>query len=95
MHLVVPDEARRSWRILAGDGTALRPGTTTVVRGSRGICPSGWIGVVRLGDATLIEAGDADDATIDVLLSLEDPSEPAEVSGVLRLGRTLGPGELA
>lgn len=66
-----------------------------VVRGSRGICPAGWTGVVRLGDATLIEAGDADDATIELVRSLDDPSEPAEVSRAVRLARSLGPAQLA
>lgn len=62
---------------------------------TRGIAPAGWTGVIRLGDATLIEAGDADDAALDVLQSLDDPSDPEQVARWLRPARTLGPGELA
>jgi GNAT superfamily N-acetyltransferase len=91
----IPSAVRQLWCTLAGDEGALLPGTTTVVRGSRGLCPPGWTGVVRLGDAWLIEAGDADDRAIDVLRSLGDPSEPAQVVDALRPARTLGPGELA
>jgi hypothetical protein len=57
---VVPDEARRLWCTLASAEDALHPATTTVVHGSQGIAPKRWTGVVRLGDAYLIEAGDAD-----------------------------------
>jgi GNAT superfamily N-acetyltransferase len=92
---LVPDGARQLWCTLAADEVALQPGTTTVVRGSRFICPAGWTGVVRLGDATLIEAGDADDSIIDVLRSLDDPSEPAQVAGAFRLVGTRGPAKLA
>jgi hypothetical protein len=92
---VVPDEARRLWRTLASCEDALRPATTTVVHGSRGIAPEGWTGVVRLGDAFLIEAGDADAAVLDLLKDLADPSDPDQVTSSLRPVRTLGPGELA
>jgi GNAT superfamily N-acetyltransferase len=92
---VIPDEARRLWRTLATCEDALRPATTTVVHGSRGIAPEGWTGVVRLGDAFLIEAGDADAAVLDLLKNLADPSDPEQVTNSLRPVRTLGPGELA
>jgi GNAT superfamily N-acetyltransferase len=92
---VVPDEARRLWCTLASDEDALRRATTTVVRDSRGIAPRGWTGVVRLGDAHLIEAGCADAAALDLLRNLDDPSDPEQVAGALRPERTLGPGELA
>jgi GNAT superfamily N-acetyltransferase len=93
--LVVPDQARRLWCTLASEDDALRPATTTVVHGSRGIAPEGWTGVVRLGDAYLIEAGDADATVLDLLTNLDDPSDPEQVTHVLRPVRTLGPGELA
>lgn len=92
---MVPDEARRLWCTLASDEDALHPGTTTVVHGSRGIAPEGWTGVVRLGDAFLIEAGYADGAVLSLLRNLEDPSDPEQVTSSLRPVRTLGPGELA
>jgi GNAT superfamily N-acetyltransferase len=92
---VVPDGARRLWRTLAGDEQALQPATTTVVHGLRGIAPAGWTGVVRLGDAWLIEAGDADAEAVDTLRGLDDPSDPAQVTRALSPARTLGPGELA
>jgi GNAT superfamily N-acetyltransferase len=92
---VIPDEARRLWRTLASTEDALRPATTTVVHGSRGIAPEGWTGIVRLGDAYLIEAGDADAAVLDLLRNLDDPSDPEQVTCSLRPVRTLGPGELA
>jgi GNAT superfamily N-acetyltransferase len=92
---VVPVGARRLWCTLAGEEDALRPATTTVVRGSRGIAPPGWTGVVRLGDAWLIEAGDADDEALALLRGMDDPSDPGQVTDALRPARTLGPGELA
>jgi len=72
-----------------------QPATTSVVRGSQGIAPEGWTGVVRLGDAVLIEAGEADEAVLNILVNLEDPSDPVEVTRLLQPVRTLGPGELA
>jgi GNAT superfamily N-acetyltransferase len=92
---VVPDGARRLWCTLAGDEQALQPATTTVVHGSRGIAPAGWTGVVRLGDAWLIEAGEADDEAVEALRGLDDPSDPAQVTNVLGPAHTLGPAELA
>lgn len=91
---MVPDQARRLWCTLAGDEDALRPETTTVVHGSRGIAPQGWTGVVRLGDAYLIEAGDADAAVLDLLRNLDDPSDVEQVTTSLHPADTLGPGEL-
>lgn len=93
--LPVPEHARRLWGTLAGDETALAPGTVTVVSDSRGICPDGWTGVVRLGDAYVIETGDADHQTISILRSLDDPSDPAAISETLHPEETLGPGYLA
>lgn len=92
---VVPHAARRLWRTLAGDPTALTESTTTIIRGSRGICPPGWTGVVRLGDAFLIEAGDADDDVVHALRALGDPSDPDLVVEALRPRHTRGPGQLA
>jgi GNAT superfamily N-acetyltransferase len=91
----VPPAARRLWQTLAGEPTALTASTTTIVRGSRGICPPEWTGVVRLGDAFLIEAGEAEDDAIQVLRSLGDPSDPAIVVDALRPRETRGPGQLA
>lgn len=92
---VVPDAARRLWRTLSGDPSSLTGSTTTIIRGSRGICPPGWTGVVRLGDAFLIEAGDTDEDTVEVLQSLDDPSDPDLVVAALRPRETRGPGQLA
>lgn len=92
--MTVPSVPRQLWRTLAGDPAALEPGTVTEVRGSRGIAPAGWAGVVRLGDAFVIEAGEADAEALEVLRRLDDPSDPAEVVVVLRPARTLGPGEV-
>jgi hypothetical protein len=92
---VIPEGARRLWCTLAGDEQALQPVTTTVVHGSRGIAPAGWTGVVRLGDAWLIEAGDADAEAVDVLRGLDDPSDPVQVTRALSPARAVGPGELA
>lgn len=92
---MIPDEARRLWCTLAGDDEALRPATTTVVRGSRGIAPRGWTGVVRLGDACLIEAGEADAAVLELLTSVSDPSDAEQINRSLRPVHTLGPAELA
>lgn len=90
-----PPAARRLWCELARSPDALAPSTRTVVRGSRGICPPGWVGAVRLGSAVLIEAGDADETTLAGLLELDDPSDPDQVSQALSPARTLGPGQLA
>lgn len=91
----VPDAALSLWRTLAGDSTVLSPGTTSVVRGSRYICPPGWTGVVRLGDAVVIEAGEAGEDILATLRALDDPSDPNAVVETLAPTRTLGPGILA
>ena len=90
-----PAAARRLWCELGGAPEALAPSTRTVVRGSRGICPPAWVGVVRLGDAFLVEAGTADERTLSQILDLEDPSDPAQVASALQSNQTLGPGQLA
>lgn len=90
-----PPAARRLWCELAGAPGALAPSTRTVVRGSQGICPSGWIGVVRLGSAFLVEAGDADETVVARILDLDDPSDPQQVSGTVGPSQTRGPGQLA
>lgn len=90
-----PRAARRLWGELAGLPADLAPSTRTVVRGSRGICPPGWIGTVRLGSAFLIEAGDADETTLAPILELDDPSDPVQVSRAVNPSQTLGPGQLA
>lgn len=90
-----PPVARRLWRELGGAPHALAPSTRTVVRGSRGICPPGWVGIVRLGSAFLVEAGDADEETLARVLELDDPSDPEQVTSSLQPSRTLGPGQLA
>lgn len=92
---VVPEAALRLWRTLAGDSTVLEQGTTSVVRGSRYICPPGWTGVVRLGDAVVIEAGDADEDILAILRTLDDPSDPNAVAETLAPSETRGPGILA
>lgn len=91
----VPPYARRLWSTLAGVEDALQPGTVTVVRGSVGLCPPGWVGVVRLGDAYVIERGDADPEVLDALRSLDDPADPRQVIASLDPRDVLGPGELA
>lgn len=91
----VPDGARRLWSALAGVEDALRPGMITVVHGSQGITRAGWTGVLRLGDAYLIKAGDADAAVLQVSQNLDDPANPEQVARSLGPARTLGPGELA
>lgn len=93
--LGVPKAARRLWRALAGDSTVLSPGTTAVVRGSRYICPPGWTGVVRLGNAVVIEAGYANGDVLAILRALDDPSDPNAVAEKLAPTRTRGPGILA
>ena len=90
----VPPIATRLWRELAGDEEALRPRTRTVVRGSRGLCPSGWTGVLRLGDAVVVEAGDAPREAVEQLLGLDDPTNAEAVHSVLGPTDTLGPGIL-
>lgn len=91
----VPKAALRLWRTLAGDSTVLEPGTTSVIRGSRYICPPGWTGVVRLGDAAVIEAGEASEDVLAILRALDDPSDPNAVAESLAPTRTRGPGILA
>lgn len=90
----VPRSARRLWRHLAGDERALRPGSRTVVRGSRGLCPVGWTGVLRLGDAVVVEAGAAAGDVLDVLLDLGDPTDRDAVLAALAVEDVLGPGVL-
>lgn len=89
-----PTASLRLWRELAGDPTVLAPGSRRTVRGSRGLCPQGWTGIVQLGDAVVIEIGDAGDAAISALMELEDPTHLESVGPLVR-GKTLGPAHLA
>ncbi|MFP5309586.1 MAG: GNAT family N-acetyltransferase [Actinomycetes bacterium] len=89
-----PTASLRLWRELTGLPDGLAPGTRTVVRGSRGLCPPGWTGVLRLGDAHVVEAGQADDDALEALLALDDPADPTQVEALMR-GAVLGPGHLA
>jgi GNAT superfamily N-acetyltransferase len=91
----VPAAALRLWRELVGDRRAFAPGMRTVARDTRGLCPPGWTGIVRLGDAYAIELGEAEPETIAVLLALDDPADPEQVLAALTVHDTLGPGELA
>jgi GNAT superfamily N-acetyltransferase len=91
----VPAHATRLWRTLAGREDAFAAGSRHVTRGSRGFSPPGWIGVVRLGDAVVIEAADAADEDVSTLLSLEDPTDPDAVDDALAPAERLGPAELA
>jgi GNAT superfamily N-acetyltransferase len=91
----VPAAALRLWRELVGDQRAFAPGMRTVARDTRGLCPRGWTGIVRLGDAYAIEPGDAAPDTIAALLALDDPADPEQVLGAVTVHDTLGPGELA
>jgi len=91
----IPDGALRLWRTLAGDPTAFQPASRRAVRDTRGFCPPGWVGVVRLGDAYAVERGGADDATVARLLALPDPADPEPLATVLAASERLGPAELA
>lgn len=96
-HLVAPSPTTASlrlWRELADDPSVFVGGSRHVVRGSRGFCPPGWTGVVRLGDAVVIEAGEAGGAALAALLRLPDPTDPEAVRPLLR-GDVLGPACLA
>lgn len=89
-----PTASLRLWRGSRGDPTVLAPGSRRTVRGSRGLCPQGWTGILQLGVAVVIEIGDAGDAAISALMELEDPTHPESVRPLVR-GKTLGPAHLA
>lgn len=89
-----PPHAIALWRELAGDPAVLAPGSRATVRNSRGLCPDGWTGVLRLGDAVAVEVAEASDRAVDMLLSLDDPTDLEAVRVELRPGRILGPGVL-
>ena len=72
----------------------LTPGSRRTVRRSRGLCPPGWTGILRLGDAFVVEIGEADGTSISALMELEDPTDPESVRPLVR-GKTLGPAHLA
>jgi GNAT superfamily N-acetyltransferase len=91
----VPAAALRLWRELVGDPRAFAPGMRTVARDTRGLCPPGWTGIVRLGDAYAIEPGGAEPETVAVLLTLDDPADLEQVLAAVPVHDTLGPGELA
>lgn len=94
--VLVPPRVVAMWRGAIGAGDAvLEPGTRTVVSGSRGMCPPGWTGVLRLGDAVVIERGGASDAVIDTLLELPDPTDSEAVLARIDAEQTLGPGVLS
>jgi GNAT superfamily N-acetyltransferase len=91
----VPSAALTLWRTLVGDERVLAPWSRDVVRGTRGLCPPGWTGVLALGDRIVVEPGDASPDAIARLLTLDDPSDPDQVASALSPEETLGPGELA
>lgn len=91
----VPPAAVELWRELAGASDVLAPGTRRIVTGSRGLCPQGWVGVVGLGDAVVVERGAATDAAVATLLELPDPTDPDQVREALPVAEHLGPAELA
>lgn len=90
----VPAAALRLWRRLADDPRALEPGTRRVVADTTGFCPPGWVGVVRLGDAYVVDPGAADPDAVRALLEVDDPADPEQVRRVCDVGETLGPAEL-
>lgn len=90
-----PSHAVQLWRELAGAPTAFAPGSRISVRGSRGICPPGWIGAVCLGDAFVLEVAAGSDETVADLFACDDPTDPTEVVATLSPAETLGPGVLA
>lgn len=49
--------------------------------------------MLRLGDAVVVEAGEAEDAALTTVLALADPTEPNQLAP-LTSGELLGPGEL-
>lgn len=91
----IPPAVLKLWRELAGDPAVGVPGTRKVVRGSRGLGRAGWTAVLRLGDAWVIETGEADARILTALLDLEDPADPEQVEAVVPVGQSIGPAELA
>lgn len=90
-----PAHVLRLWRTMLDNEHAFTPGARVLVHGSVGVCPPGWVGVVRLGDGIAAELGVASDEVVQVLRTLDDPSDPAQVAAALAPAETVGPGVLS
>ncbi|CAL9352500.1 hypothetical protein SUDANB121_00507 [Nocardiopsis dassonvillei] len=102
------ERAMERWAAVAGPrGTPVPltpPLTVAAVEGS-GLCPDGWCGIVRLGEATLATAPDARaaDALRSALATLapKEHTDPEAVgralerTGALAVAEVLGPASLA
>ncbi|WP_306368199.1 GNAT family N-acetyltransferase [Nocardiopsis sp. CC223A] len=102
------ERAMERWAAVAGPhGTPIPltpPLTVAAVEGS-GLCPNGWCGIVRLGEATLATApgtGDADALRAALAtLAPKDRTDPGAVdralerTGALAVAEVLGPASLA
>lgn len=88
-------QARRSWSLLTGVSDAFRDGETRfIVSGNIPIAPSGWTGIVALGDACLVMAPTT--RTVAVVRARAAALSPEDVprQGWAKPANMLGPAEL-
>ncbi|MFD0259114.1 GNAT family N-acetyltransferase [Kitasatospora indigofera] len=93
--------ARGLWQELASVPVSFAPpdGTSVVVSPGSRMCPSGWVGLVVLGNAAIVTTPDEDTAgrVRDALAGLPVGAlaDAQAVRGVLPVARVLGPAALA
>ena len=95
------DRALELWADLAGPGAAFcrEHQLDAFSTPTSGLCPPGWLGIVRLADRLLVTVPTPElrDPVQDALhqLGLDLCTDPAAVGGVLAVADTLGPASLA
>jgi hypothetical protein len=94
------DRALGLWATLAGSGAAFcrEHEADAVSAPTSGLCPPGWVGIVRLADRLLVTVPTAELRTPvqDAVnrLDLDVCTDPAALSEVLDVAETLGPASL-
>jgi len=96
----IEDHARSLWTDLSGVPVRFVPGAVHVAAGATSLlCPPGWAGIVRLGDAVIATAPDEGSAAV-VRRALHglapgETTDPGRVRARLALADVLGPATLA
>ena len=91
--------ARELWEHLAGSGVGFAPAISVAVAPRSSVCPSGWVGIVVIGDAVLATAPDHRTALLVEQALSGLPATSLTVAEVLRrrlrIAEIRGPAALA
>lgn len=93
------DRARALWERLAGNAAKFAPAVSVTVSPRSALCPSGWAGIVVVGDAALATAPDQATARLIEQALGGQPAaalaDTAQLERLLPAGQLLGPAALA